>query len=184
MSFVVPTWLTPGWTTLCRSRKPWTWVPSWRQIAQTSKWSTRQMGRGRRIRTGRLLTNVQNPPRCHTVSMVSSIPSTRPLTPAVVVHLGTMVAGHYIAYVLVDPERMFATDDAAEQMSQLAIDPPRPDRRVWCYCSDTEIRLASVEEVLAARAYLCFVSDRKDNHITDNNSTRKCRFGHTRSYDQ
>lgn len=83
---------------------------------------------------------------------------------AIVVHMGTMIAGHYIAYVLVDPERLFTTpgDVSAEHMAQLAIDPkPKTsakDRRVWCYCSDTEIRLASIKEVLAAKAYLCFVS--------------------------
>lgn len=49
----------------------------------------------------------------------------------------------------------------------------KEDRRVWCFCSEsvqslsitlsadegsTSIRLASVEEVLSAKAYLCFVS--------------------------
>lgn len=91
---------------------------------------------------------------------------------AVVVHLGTMVGGHYIAYVLVDPERLFSPPGDggfAEYMEKLTLDAeereagePRvrdKDRRVWCYASDTEIRLASVQEVMAARAYLCFVSD-------------------------
>lgn len=82
---------------------------------------------------------------------------------AVVVHLGTMIGGHYIAYVLVDPERLFAPygGDPVELMERLALDESErsenPDRRVWCYTSDTEIRLASVQEVMAARAYLCFV---------------------------
>lgn len=88
---------------------------------------------------------------------------------AVVVHLGTMIGGHYIAYVLVDPERLFTPPGAeagiAEHMEQMSLDEGEgkrekvKDRRVWCYCSDTEIRLASVDEVMAAKAYLCFVSD-------------------------
>jgi ubiquitin carboxyl-terminal hydrolase 16/45 len=80
---------------------------------------------------------------------------------AVVVHLGTMLGGHYVAYVLVDPERLFAPPgDPVELMERLALDEgaEKPDRRVWCYASDTEIRLASVQEVMSARAYLCFVS--------------------------
>ncbi|KAL1406772.1 hypothetical protein Q8F55_006177 [Vanrija albida] len=88
---------------------------------------------------------------------------------AVVVHLGTMVGGHYIAYVLVDPERMFADPRqpdqvsditaAAERLSDLKLGDAKirgRDRRVWCYCSDTEVRFASVDEVMNARAYLCF----------------------------
>ncbi|KLT43665.1 hypothetical protein CC85DRAFT_284380 [Cutaneotrichosporon oleaginosum] len=71
-----------------------------------------------------------------------------------------MVGGHYIAYVLVDPERLFMPpgENHAELMERLTLDegPNKPDRRVWCYASDTEIRLASVQEVMAARAYLCF----------------------------
>lgn len=79
---------------------------------------------------------------------------------AVVVHLGTMVGGHYIAYVLVDPQRLFTPPGApVDLMGALNLDDRagKPDRRVWCYTSDTQIRLASIEEVMAARAYLCFV---------------------------
>ncbi|BEJ14298.1 hypothetical protein CspHIS471_0400650 [Cutaneotrichosporon sp. HIS471] len=78
---------------------------------------------------------------------------------AVVVHLGTMLGGHYVAYVLVDPERLFTRPgDPPELMDRLTLDgrTEKPDRRVWCYASDTQIRLASVQEVMAARAYLCF----------------------------
>lgn len=32
----------------------------------------------------------------------------------------------------------------------------KKDTRVWCYCSDQQVRLASAEEVLKAKAYLCF----------------------------
>lgn len=85
--------------------------------------------------------------------------------PAIVVHMGSMVGGHYIAYVLVDPERVFLAHGENVDVSGLSnlslSDRPekgQADRRVWCYCSDTEIRPASEAEVLNARAYLCFVS--------------------------
>lgn len=79
--------------------------------------------------------------------------------------MGSMVGGHYIAYVLVDPERVFLAHGDQVDVSALSAlslsDRPeqgQKDRRVWCYCSDTEIRPASETEVLNARAYLCFVS--------------------------
>ncbi|WRT67214.1 uncharacterized protein IL334_004180 [Kwoniella shivajii] len=123
---------------------------------------------------------------------------------AVVVHLGTMIGGHYIAYCLVDPERMFGDnpnpnsttdeDQVNEAESKTPTVEPhdqdhqnsrirasnssvkssqsglsgmsgldnnnsnkhQKDRRVWCFCSDTSIRLASIEEVLSQKAYLCF----------------------------
>ncbi|WVR05167.1 hypothetical protein IAU60_002179 [Kwoniella sp. DSM 27419] len=115
---------------------------------------------------------------------------------AVVVHLGTMIGGHYIAYCLVDPEKMFGNkarnDSGVSEMATPMFDavdkssvtgpqgvaqarahheaeerPHEPaakvadakvkeDRRVWCFCSDTSIRLASLEEVLSQKAYLCF----------------------------
>lgn len=63
---------------------------------------------------------------------------------AIVVHLGTMIGGHYVAYTLVDPENMF--EDAAqvtEAIKEMQIDDRTPipsnrsDRkRVWCYCSE------------------------------------------------
>lgn len=95
-----------------------------------------------------------------------------------------MIGGHYIAYCLVDPEKMFGdapmpTDLEVEKKTE-NIEECRPepvgekkDRRVWCFCSEyvhlaqglvtrlmssTSIRLATVDEVLSARAYMCFVS--------------------------
>jgi ubiquitin carboxyl-terminal hydrolase 16/45 len=49
---------------------------------------------------------------------------------ALVVHLGSMVGGHYIAYVLVDPGKMFGdpsaiqveSEQVTENMSNLALD--------------------------------------------------------------
>ena len=71
---------------------------------------------------------------------------------AVVVHLGTMLMGHYIAYCLVDPEKMFeprtdssdrseadaTVNGAAEKLAGLhtADGAAKKDRRVWCYCSE------------------------------------------------
>jgi ubiquitin carboxyl-terminal hydrolase 16/45 len=73
--------------------------------------------------------------------------------PAVVVHLGTMIGGHYIAYCLVDPERMFQNPaDETNGVENLSLNgkpsfpatqtastgsiSKRKDRRVWCYCSE------------------------------------------------
>lgn len=75
---------------------------------------------------------------------------------AVVVHLGTMIGGHYIAYTLVDPERMFEDGKrVVEAMRDLDLRenggggvqngqgggemPSVGDgagKRVWCYCSE------------------------------------------------
>ncbi|TYJ56658.1 hypothetical protein B9479_002588 [Cryptococcus floricola] len=87
---------------------------------------------------------------------------------AVVVHIGDMVSGHYIAYVLVDPEVMFGKEASktVEGEDEQAEEPATPrtlpqdrkgvDRRVWAFCSDEVIREVNVEEVLRAKAYLCF----------------------------
>lgn len=104
---------------------------------------------------------------------------------AVVVHVGDMTFGHYVAYVLVDPEMVFGKDQPKEegdsseasvngatsqdapaersdtsineeQKSTKADNAPKKDRRVWAFCSDEYIREVDVEEVLRAKAYLCF----------------------------
>nr|XP_019042311.1 hypothetical protein I302_08913 [Kwoniella bestiolae CBS 10118]OCF21241.1 hypothetical protein I302_08913 [Kwoniella bestiolae CBS 10118] len=75
---------------------------------------------------------------------------------AVVVHLGTMIGGHYIAYCLIDPEQMFgpsAEGEGAENKTPV-VEPTdqrsiksqqsgaagsgknKKDRRVWCFCSE------------------------------------------------
>jgi ubiquitin carboxyl-terminal hydrolase 16/45 len=64
-----------------------------------------------------------------------------------------MIGGHYIAYTLVDPEKMFvqakdmvnamadmnlrggATDAALPKVSEGGSQRQK-DRRVWCYCSE------------------------------------------------
>lgn len=62
---------------------------------------------------------------------------------AVVVHLGTMIGGHYIAYCLVDPEKMFGEmptdmeiERKMENIDKCRPDPSGKDRRVWCFCSE------------------------------------------------
>ena len=62
---------------------------------------------------------------------------------AVVVHLGTMIGGHYIAYCLVDPEKMFGEssemDGLADSVAAMGLDGrsrSKEDRRIWCYCSE------------------------------------------------
>lgn len=69
---------------------------------------------------------------------------------AVVVHLGTMIGGHYIAYTLVDPEKMFEEGkQVLDAVKNLDLndghgadgeDVPSMGngggKRVWCYCSE------------------------------------------------
>lgn len=84
---------------------------------------------------------------------------------AVVVHVGEMTSGHYVAYVLVDPEMVFGKDqhkeegdsseasvndmtsqDALAERSDTSINEeqkntetgraPKKDRRVWAFCSE------------------------------------------------
>ena len=57
---------------------------------------------------------------------------------AIVVHLGTMIGGHYVAYTLVDPDRMFQEGtEVVERLRALDLDiQPSPKKRVWCYCSE------------------------------------------------
>ncbi|WVN86745.1 uncharacterized protein L203_101917 [Cryptococcus depauperatus CBS 7841] len=92
----------------------------------------------------------------------------------VVVHIGDMISGHYVAYVLVDPDVMFSKGESINQKEDgEALDmvesnkygaqdtkaekgQEKEDRRVWVYCSDEIIREVKVEEVLNAKAYLCF----------------------------
>lgn len=58
-----------------------------------------------------------------------------------------MIGGHYIAYCLVDPEKMFGdrpleTDLDKAQGKEMndckpqPIDGAKKDRRVWCFCSE------------------------------------------------
>ncbi|KAL0958073.1 hypothetical protein HGRIS_000251 [Hohenbuehelia grisea] len=68
---------------------------------------------------------------------------------AVVVHIGNMLGGHYVAYTaLPNPNASSSSPEAADPASP-------PPKRQWAYISDTVVRLTTLEEVLKAKAYLC-----------------------------
>ncbi|KIM24064.1 hypothetical protein M408DRAFT_318882, partial [Serendipita vermifera MAFF 305830] len=67
---------------------------------------------------------------------------------AVVVHIGNMLGGHYIAYTALPSP---PAESPVSETSKVA-EPPRR----WSFQSDQIVRVASLEEVLAAKAYLCF----------------------------
>ncbi|RDX46100.1 cysteine proteinase [Lentinus brumalis] len=93
---------------------------------------------------------------------------------AVVVHIGNMLGGHYVAYTALPssapaPAATPAPETAAFD-SEKAL-PPTPslsttdsrtsqtsekrEQRKWAYISDTVVRLTTLEEVLKAKAYIC-----------------------------
>ncbi|KAF8970229.1 hypothetical protein BDZ97DRAFT_1792545 [Flammula alnicola] len=104
---------------------------------------------------------------------------------AVVVHIGNMLGGHYIAYTAlpadspVPPPPPTAANGAPEgtsaatpatnsadnaggdkeasktPMPEPAHHHPNPAERQWAYISDTVVRLTTLEEVLHAKAYIC-----------------------------
>ncbi|KAF8551761.1 cysteine proteinase [Imleria badia] len=67
---------------------------------------------------------------------------------AVVVHIGNMLGGHYVAYTALPPSPL-DVDTGVRSES----DKPAP--RDWAFISDTNVRLASLEEVLKSKAYIC-----------------------------
>jgi hypothetical protein len=100
---------------------------------------------------------------------------------AVVVHIGNMLGGHYIAYTALPPDTnstsssasatvaedvpngaspsnsaSSSSDPAEKEIPKPALDQPsKPRERQWAYISDTTVRLTSLEEVLHAKAYIC-----------------------------
>ncbi|KAK2465069.1 hypothetical protein APHAL10511_002877 [Amanita phalloides] len=97
---------------------------------------------------------------------------------AIVVHLGHMLGGHYIAYTAISEQRTMPNssgtalpsgsgDNEAKPGSSSSsttaassIAPPKSSKsarseRQWAYISDTSVRLATLEEVLKAKAYIC-----------------------------
>ncbi|KAG1729714.1 peptidase C19, ubiquitin carboxyl-terminal hydrolase 2 [Suillus lakei] len=74
---------------------------------------------------------------------------------AVVVHIGNMLGGHYIAYT--------ALPSATKEDEQTALSVPESEslahtdrpHRDWAYISDTTVRLSSLDEVLKSKAYIC-----------------------------
>ncbi|KAG9095514.1 hypothetical protein FS749_010322 [Ceratobasidium sp. UAMH 11750] len=87
---------------------------------------------------------------------------------AVVVHIGSMLGGHYIAYIALPPMPPLTPDgeDAPAVPEDPAVkggdakdkdkDGKEKDKRQWVYISDTTVRPVSFEEVSKAKAYLCF----------------------------
>lgn len=66
---------------------------------------------------------------------------------AVVVHIGNLGSGHYVAYVLSDRYTPLARKDEESTSSS-------PTPRRWFYCSDEVVRACSAEEVLKSKAYM------------------------------
>ncbi|KAG8955304.1 hypothetical protein FRC04_008655 [Tulasnella sp. 424] len=64
---------------------------------------------------------------------------------AVVVHLGNMLGGHYIAYAAAPGQPSTPDKRAATQ-----------DDRSWYFVSDTSVRQCSREEAMRGKAYICF----------------------------
>ncbi|KAI0747091.1 hypothetical protein C8Q80DRAFT_1179265 [Daedaleopsis nitida] len=91
---------------------------------------------------------------------------------AVVVHIGNMLGGHYVAYTALpastpssasgtpssESEKpvppLPSTASASDLRTSYSTDSQRPVRQ-WAYISDTVVKLTTLEEVLKAKAYIC-----------------------------
>ncbi|KAI9568626.1 hypothetical protein HD554DRAFT_2096862 [Boletus coccyginus] len=71
---------------------------------------------------------------------------------AVVVHIGNMLGGHYVAYMALPPSPSDADPTRPENERQRSDSGKVP--RDWAFISDTVVRLTSLEEVLKSRAYM------------------------------
>lgn len=69
---------------------------------------------------------------------------------AVVVHLGNMLGGHYIAYAAAPGQSSTARKDIPSRH------PPIHDNRSWYFVSDTSVRQCSRDEAMQGKAYICF----------------------------
>jgi ubiquitin carboxyl-terminal hydrolase 16/45 len=67
-----------------------------------------------------------------------------------VVHMGTMRGGHYIAYV----KRVHGGADASAEAGAAGRSAGSQGRVQWFYISDTSVRAVGVSEVAAAQAYM------------------------------
>ncbi|KAF7964698.1 hypothetical protein HWV62_4061, partial [Athelia sp. TMB] len=78
---------------------------------------------------------------------------------AVVVHIGHMLGGHYVAYTALPTAAPEGVPPATPEITSRAnsstsgLDSATP--RKWAYISDTVVRLATLDEVLKAKAYIC-----------------------------
>lgn len=69
---------------------------------------------------------------------------------AVVVHSGTLAAGHYVSYNLTDRYTELGKGVAGEE-------PKEKGARRWIYASDDEVRVCTKEEVMQSKAYMLCV---------------------------
>ncbi|EMD34764.1 hypothetical protein CERSUDRAFT_116959 [Gelatoporia subvermispora B] len=96
---------------------------------------------------------------------------------AVVVHIGNMLGGHYVAYTALPPSSPSsavpnpetvgkegspsaypASPKLSVQQSKESTEgaqKPAKRQRQWAYISDTVVRLTTIDEVLKAKAYIC-----------------------------
>ncbi|KAF8317219.1 peptidase C19, ubiquitin carboxyl-terminal hydrolase 2 [Clavulina sp. PMI_390] len=79
---------------------------------------------------------------------------------AVVVHIGSMLGGHYIAYTAL-PQPDLAPSSSADsgahsKEKDSAKDHQHLPPRQWAYISDTIVKLTTIDEVLKSKAYLLF----------------------------
>jgi len=77
---------------------------------------------------------------------------------AVVVHIGNMLGGHYIAYTALPSPTPSPTEpkqDSTPTIPTADSSTSVTSERQWAYISDTIVRLTSLEEVLKAKAYIC-----------------------------
>ncbi|OBZ78363.1 Ubiquitin carboxyl-terminal hydrolase 16 [Grifola frondosa] len=87
---------------------------------------------------------------------------------AVVVHIGNMLGGHYIAYTALPssnppPASVSGSDysstptlgDHPSHILEITTEHHHKHSRQWAYISDTIVRLTTLEEVLKAKAYIC-----------------------------
>ncbi|KAG6833038.1 hypothetical protein H0H87_012049 [Tephrocybe sp. NHM501043] len=70
---------------------------------------------------------------------------------AVVVHIGNMLGGHYIAYTALPDAK--PSSNTSEETNATSAEVKAP--RQWAYISDTIVRLTTLDEVLKAKAYMC-----------------------------
>ncbi|KAI1788083.1 cysteine proteinase [Ganoderma leucocontextum] len=82
---------------------------------------------------------------------------------AVVVHIGNMLGGHYVAYTALPHGTPAPASTASAPSPEFDKPvPPTPDPRMrigpsrkWAYISDSTVKLTTLEEVLKAKAYIC-----------------------------
>ncbi|KAK9681386.1 hypothetical protein K7432_015648 [Basidiobolus ranarum] len=71
--------------------------------------------------------------------------------------MGGLSGGHYVAYVITDRYEDLAVSESTKDSGET---PENTDTKTiekrWVYCSDTQVRPASLEEVLKCQAYLVF----------------------------